>query len=34
VSACVIVVTVAALVALDRLYGLEALLIGRGKGEQ
>ncbi len=33
VSACVIVITIAALVLLDRLYGLEALLIGRGKGE-
>ena len=30
VSACVIVVTVAALVALDRAYGLERLLVGRG----
>jgi putative spermidine/putrescine transport system permease protein len=29
VSACVIVVTVAALVALDRAYGLERLLVGR-----
>ena len=30
VSACVIAVTVLALLALDRLYGLERLLIGRG----
>ena len=30
VSACVIAVTVAALVALDRAYGLERLLVGRG----
>ena len=30
VSACVIVVTVVALVALDRAYGLERLLVGRG----
>lgn len=34
VSAVVIAVTMAALIALDRLYGLETLLIGRGKGEQ
>lgn len=34
VSACVIVVTIAALVVLDRLYGLETLLIGRGKGDR
>jgi putative spermidine/putrescine transport system permease protein len=34
VSACVIAVTVAALVALDRWFGLEALLIGRGKGDR
>lgn len=33
VSACVIAITVVALIALDRLYGLETLLIGRGKGE-
>jgi putative spermidine/putrescine transport system permease protein len=33
VSACVIAVTVAALVALDRAYGLERLLIGRGMGD-
>lgn len=33
VSACVILVTVLALVVLDRLYGLEALLIGRGQGK-
>jgi putative spermidine/putrescine transport system permease protein len=31
VSACVILVTVLALVVLDRIYGLEALLIGRGQ---
>ena len=30
VSACVIAITVAALVALDRAYGLERLLVGRG----
>lgn len=34
VSACVIAVTVVALVALDLLYGLEALLIGRGKDDR
>lgn len=34
VSACVIVATVLALVVLDRIYGLEALLIGRGKGSR
>jgi hypothetical protein len=32
VFACVILVTVLALVALDRIYGLKALLIGRGQG--
>ena len=31
VSACVIAITVAALVALDRAYGLELLLVGRGQ---
>jgi len=31
VSACVIAITVAALVALDRAYGLERLLVGRGQ---
>jgi len=31
VSACVIAVTVLALVALDRAYGLERLLVGRGR---
>ena len=30
VSACVIAITVVALVALDRAYGLERLLVGRG----
>ena len=30
VSACVIAITVAALVVLDRAYGLERLLVGRG----
>ncbi len=34
VSACVIAVTVAALIVLDRVYGLEALLIGRGKSDR
>jgi putative spermidine/putrescine transport system permease protein len=34
VSACVIAITVVALVILDRLYGLETLLIGRGTGDQ
>ena len=34
VSACVIVVTVLALVVLDRLYGLEALLIGREQADR
>lgn len=34
VSACVIAVTVAALVLLDRFFGLETLLIGRGKGDR
>ncbi|MBS0243800.1 MAG: ABC transporter permease [Proteobacteria bacterium] len=34
VSAAVIAVTMVALVALDRAYGLETLLIGRGKGER
>lgn len=34
VSACVILVTVVFLVALDRLYGLENLLIGKGKADQ
>lgn len=34
VSACVIVVTVLALVVLDRVHGLEALLIGRGQGNR
>ena len=29
VSACVIAITVAALIALDRAYGLERLLVGR-----
>ena len=29
VSACVIVITVAALVVMDRAYGLERLLVGR-----
>ena len=33
VSACVIAVTVAALIALDRAYGLERLLVGRGSSE-
>ncbi|MBS0223584.1 MAG: ABC transporter permease [Proteobacteria bacterium] len=33
VSACVIVVTVLALVALDRVYGLERLLVGRGAAD-
>jgi putative spermidine/putrescine transport system permease protein len=34
VSACVIAVTVLALVALDRAYGLERLLVGRsGDGQ-
>lgn len=33
VSACVIAVTVAALIALDRAYGLERLLVGRGSNE-
>ena len=33
VSACVIALTVVALVILDRAYGLETLLIGRGKDE-
>ena len=31
VSACVIAITVAALIALDRAYGLERLLVGRGQ---
>jgi putative spermidine/putrescine transport system permease protein len=34
VSAVVIAITMVALVALDRLYGLETLLIGRGKGDR
>lgn len=34
VSACVIAVTVIFLVVLDRLYGLENLLIGKGKADQ
>ncbi len=34
VSACVIAVTVAALVALDRAYGLERLLVGRGSNDR
>ncbi|HRK19424.1 MAG TPA: ABC transporter permease [Hyphomicrobiaceae bacterium] len=34
VSACVIVITVLALVVLDRIHGLEALLIGRGQGNR
>jgi putative spermidine/putrescine transport system permease protein len=34
VSACVIAVTVAALVVLDRGYGLERLLVGRAGGER
>lgn len=34
VSAAVIGVTIVALVALDRAYGLEALLVGRGKGDR
>lgn len=34
VSACVIVITVLALVVLDRIHGLEALLIGRGRGNR
>ncbi len=34
VSACVILVTVVALVILDRIYGLETLLIGKGKADQ
>lgn len=34
VSACVIVATVLALIVLDRIYGLEALLIGRGQGSR
>lgn len=34
VSACVIAVTVVALVVLDRVYGLETLLVGRGKGDR
>jgi putative spermidine/putrescine transport system permease protein len=33
VSACVIAVTILALVALDRAYGLERLLVGRGAGD-
>lgn len=33
VSACVIAVTVVFLVALDRIYGLERLLVGRGRQE-
>jgi len=33
VSACVIAVTVAALIALDRAYGLERLLVGRASDE-
>lgn len=33
VSACVIAVTVVALVALDRVYGLERLLVGRGAAD-
>jgi putative spermidine/putrescine transport system permease protein len=34
VSASVIAITVAALVALDRLYGLDRLLTGEGRGER
>jgi putative spermidine/putrescine transport system permease protein len=34
VSACVIAVTVLALVALDRAYGLERLLVGRSGGKE
>jgi len=34
VSACVVAFTVVALVLLDRIYGLERLLVGRGKEER
>jgi putative spermidine/putrescine transport system permease protein len=34
VSACVIAITAVALVLLDRLYGLERLLVGRGREEK
>ncbi len=33
VSACVIAITVVALMVLDRAYGLERLLVGRGRNE-
>jgi putative spermidine/putrescine transport system permease protein len=33
VSASVIAITVVALVLLDRIYGLERLLVGRGREE-
>jgi putative spermidine/putrescine transport system permease protein len=32
VSACVIAITVLVMVVLDRVYGLERLLVGRGTG--
>jgi putative spermidine/putrescine transport system permease protein len=32
VSACVIAVTVVTMIVLDRAYGLERLLVGRGQG--
>ena len=32
VSACVIAITVAALILLDRVYGLDRLLVGRSAG--
>ena len=34
VSACVIVVTVLFMLLLDRLYGLERLLVGRGNARE
>jgi putative spermidine/putrescine transport system permease protein len=34
VSASVIAATVVALIVLDRIYGLERLLVGRGSGER